>query len=115
MPERQLSSRQTIPTYDDHLYIQQPDGTNRQIVTDGQLNPVTNNGFTVIDHFYSLSNGRVLFGGWSSFGGESVDGIYLSNDTGFDPILSDLDTLEAKNLTGLNLFKDSLVDRNFVF
>jgi hypothetical protein len=101
--------------FEKFLYTQQPDGTNRLIVRESRTNPVTNSSFTDLKMYYSLSNNQVLFSGWSSFGGESVDGLYLSTDTGFEAVISDLDTLDGKNLTGLDVFKESLINGNFAF
>jgi hypothetical protein len=109
-----IASRGSSP-YDGFLYIQQPNGVNRKIVDETQTNPVTNNKFSDLSHYYSLSEGRVLFSAWSLFGGDSIDAIYLSNDSGFDPVISDLQPLDGKDLTDVSVFKDSLIGSNFVF
>jgi hypothetical protein len=100
--------------FETYLYLE-TNGSYRKIVDENDMNPVTGTPFVTIDQHYSLSNGRVLFSGWSNFSGESVESLYLSNDAGFEPIMSDLDTLDGKNLTGFSLYKESLIDGNFAF
>lgn len=109
-----IAARGSSP-YTDYLYIQDPAGVTRMIANSGQTNPVTNNVFSVISQYYSLDNNRVLFSGWSLLNNDSVDAIYLSNDSGYDAVLSDLDSLDSKNITGLGVSKDALVGRDFVF
>ncbi|MBA3480430.1 MAG: hypothetical protein H0T51_01315 [Pirellulales bacterium] len=73
-----IASRGASP-YDDFLYIQQPNGVTRRVMVETEINPVTNNAYSDLSNYYSLSNGRVLFSAWSLLINDSIDAIYLSN------------------------------------
>lgn len=101
-------------TFEGYLYMESA-GALRLVVSENDTNPITGTPFVTLDNRYSLSEGRVLFKGRSDVPGRSIDGIYLADEPGFETIVSELDGLDGKALSGLSLFEESLSGRDFVF
>lgn len=104
-------------SFDSHFYIESS-GTIREVVNQSDIHPATNTPFRVLGNRYSLDDGKLLFTGWADdldpvF--RSIDGLFLSDDTGFEMILSDGDQLDGKTITSLSVYGESLEGGSFAF